>query len=111
MLLRGLKRVRARLRRAIARLDALPDERERGAQLAAAALENAGCLLETAAMQQEHRELEVSARFVQRFVRVVAAASGKPPQDVLAPPHELLVAGLQVHHEAFVYASEQDHHQ
>jgi hypothetical protein len=62
-------------------------------------------------VEQQHRKLHAAVGAPQRLARVSAAAASEPHEDRLASPHQLLVDGLQINHQALVHAPEQDHHQ
>src|SRR5712691_12639431 len=61
----------------------LPDQGERGAQLAAGAVENGHRLVEIAAMEQQDRKLDAAVAALERCTRVLPIAPGEPHQNAL----------------------------
>jgi len=62
-------------------------------------------------MQNEDSQLDVAVCPSQGTARLLAAAPGEPREYAFAAPHELLVDGLKINHEAVVDPAEQYHDQ
>ena len=87
----------------------LADRGECCTELTTRTMEDAYCLWQVTAMQEQHSELDAAICRPQCLARLLAAATGKPREYAFAAPYEFLVDGLEIHHEALVDPAQQDH--
>ena len=78
----------------------LAEGRECRTQLPARAIENIAGLVHVAAVQKQDGELHVAASLRQCRARLLAGAPGESMQNAFAATHQLLIDGLNIHHEA-----------
>ena len=68
-------------------------------------------LLDPAALQEKHRELEVSMRLLKRVAHLIQTFSRQMDEHLFPPPDELRVHGLDLDHQSGINPAKPDHRQ